>query len=382
MTKGGTVLISACLVSAVLGSIHAFSVFLAPLEAAFGAVRATISLTYSLGLVCLTAAVLFGPRIYERMAPWLIFAIVGIVGAMGALIASAAGTIAMLWIGYGVIFGAANGLGYGFGLQFAARANPKHAGFAMGAVTAAYALGAALSPLAFEAAIQVRGHSLALQGLAVSILLAGVTAAALIRRSGAAYTEGTTRRTPITLPNRKLAAIWLAYGGGVAAGLMAIGHAAGIAESAGFTGWHAPAILAVFNLAGSLTAGHLMDRAQPKRVIVALAALSAASLAALAAWPAATLLFLSMVGFAYGGTIAAYPAAIARLFPGDMGPRAYGRVFTAWGTAGLLAPWAAGRVYDVSGGYTAALTAASLLALGSAAFAWQCFSADGTPSTE
>ena len=180
MTKGTTVLFASCLVSAVLRSIHSFSVFLAPLEAAFGADRATVSLTYSLGLVFLTAAVLFGPRVYERVAPWLIFAIVACVGAAGAFLASTAESVAMLWISYGTIFGAANGIGYGFGLQFAARANPTRAGFSMGAVTAAYALGAALSPLAFQAAIGAEGHSLALRGLAVAVLVAGLIAALLM----------------------------------------------------------------------------------------------------------------------------------------------------------------------------------------------------------
>lgn len=51
-----------------------------------------------------------------------------------------------------------------------------------------------------------------------------------------------------------------------------------------------------------------------------------------------------LVGFAYGGIIATYPAAIAILFPGEDGPLAYGRIFTAWGTAGLLAPWLAGQI--------------------------------------
>jgi MFS family permease len=73
-----------------------------------------------------------------------------------------------------------------------------------------------------------------------------------------------------------------------------------------------------------------------------------------------------LVGFAYGGIIATYPAAIAILFPGEDGPLASGRIFTAWGTAGLLAPWLAGQIYDWTGNYTSALWAAAALGILSA----------------
>ncbi|MDE0787334.1 MAG: hypothetical protein OSB06_01525, partial [SAR324 cluster bacterium] len=37
----------------------------------------------------------------------------------------------------------------------------------------------------------------------------------------------------------------------------------------------------------------------------------------------------------------------------------YGRVFTAWGLAGLVGPWLAGLLYDVTGDYTLALLVAA-----------------------
>ena len=73
--SGHLVLIATALVAAVLGSIHAFSVFLAPLEATFGLSRATVSLTYSLALVALTLVVTIGPAIINdtsTSATWLV----------------------------------------------------------------------------------------------------------------------------------------------------------------------------------------------------------------------------------------------------------------------------------------------------------------------
>ena len=71
----------------------------------------------------------------------------------------------------------------------------------------------------------------------------------------------------------------------------------------------------------------------------------------------------SVIGFAYGGTIAAYPAAVAKLFGMMESARIYGRIFTAWGCAGLLGPWFAGFLFDRNADYQLALITASFAGL-------------------
>ena len=78
---------------------------------------------------------------------------------------------------------------------------------------------------------------------------------------------------------------------------------------------------------------------------------------------------LAIIGFAYGGTIAAYPALIAKKVGAQNSARIYGRVFTAWGLAGLGAPWLAGAVFDRTGGYGTALALAAAAAVLSTAAA-------------
>ena len=364
--QGHKVLVAASLVSMVLGSIHAFSVFLEPLETAFGSSRATVSLVYSFGLVFLTTAVLFGPVVYSRLKPATIYVLVAFLCAIGTGLASIADGLELVWIGYSLIFGIANGLGYGFGLQFAARANPDHAGLAMGVVTAAYALGAVLAPYGFEVALAFGGFFSAMIALGSVVFLISIGAAILISRCGAQYSNAQVETSASSLPIGRIATIWIAYGSGVAAGLMAIGHAAGIAATAGFAGWIAAATIAGCNLAGSLLCGWLSDRVSYRSILTSLPLLGATALLALSVLPGQTLAFLGVVGFTYGGIIATYPAAIANLFPGESGPRAYGRIFTAWGTAGLLAPWLAGQIYDWNGTYIAALWVAAGLSILSA----------------
>ena len=363
---GRIVLIATSLVSMVLGSIHTFSVFLVPLEALFGASRSTVTLVYSFGLVCLTAAVLFGPVIYTRVRPATIYVLVAMLGAIGLGIAGTADSIGIVWIGYSLVFGVANGLGYGFGLQFAARANPDQVGLAMGVVTAAYALGSVLAPYGFVLALETGGFPAAMIALGITVFMVGIGAAILIARTGLSYHTPTKEGTPTGLLQGRLVMIWIAYGSGVAAGLMAIGHAAGIASSSGFSGWIAAAVLAACNLVGSFFCGWISDRISHQRILIFLPIFGAVALLGMAIMPIQTMLFLAVIGFVYGGMIATYPVVIAKIFPGEDGPRAYGRVFTAWGAAGLLAPWLAGQIYDWSGEYIAALWLAAGLAVVSA----------------
>ena len=140
--QGTTVICAASILCFVLGSIHAFSIFLEPLEARFSASRSQVSLIYSLALIMLTLAVLLGHRLFSRISTTTLVLGICSMAAIGALIAAFAPSLVGVWTGYSVLFGAANGLGYAFGLQSAAMASPGREGLAMGIVTAAYALGA------------------------------------------------------------------------------------------------------------------------------------------------------------------------------------------------------------------------------------------------
>ena len=156
---------------------------------------------------------------------------------------------------------------------------------------------------------------------------------------------------------------WFAYMLSVFAGLMAIGHAAGIALSKGashdISVWCAMVIGIGSAVAGFL-AGWLVDKWPVARFLIGLPLLSAAALFMLAfsQTPLLVMALLGLVGFSYGAVIAIYPVAIADEF-GDLGPKAYGRVFTAWGFAGLVAPWSAGYIYDLNLNYQMALIVAA-----------------------
>ena len=360
--SGVLVALGASVLSAILGSVHAFSVFLVPLEATFGVSRTYSSLTYSIALLALTFAVFVGPRIYGRWSPGVIVTAACLLGAVGAAVAAITPVFLGVWLGYGILFGLANGLGYGFGLQLAAHANPGREGIAMGVVTAAYALGAVLASFLFASAVAVSGFGLAMAGLAASLLVALPVCIVLLESGGAKFTLPEDPTLSTLYSARMIARIWVGYGAGVAAGLMVIGHAAGIATATGYQGasWLAPVVLAICNLAGSLVLGLSLDRFPRVPFLILLPVATAIGVAGLTLGGDAFLLpLLGIVGFAYGGTIAAYPAAIIKYFGAAHSPSVYGRVFTAWGAAGLAAPWLAGWLFDWQGDYRAALLVAA-----------------------
>ena len=183
--------IAACLiVSFLFGMLHIFSIYVVPLETAFGAGRAAVSFSYSLAIVCLALMVMWGHRLYGRVRPAVFFCIALGLGAVGLVMASFGTGLWGVWLGYGLVFGAANGLGYGFSLQFAARVWPDRAGWAMGLVTAAYAMGASSTPPLMAWVMGFGGWQGAFVGQAALYLVAVPVVWILLRRSVVQFATG------------------------------------------------------------------------------------------------------------------------------------------------------------------------------------------------
>ncbi len=371
-----------CVLSAVLGTIHAFSVFIPQWEGLPGADRASVSLIYSAALVCLTIAVLFGYRLYQRFSPFFIVLIAGAVAAIGLLLSAYAASLISLYITYGLIFGGANGVGYGYALQLSGQAAPNHRGLAMGLVTAFYAVGATVAPLLFTFLIERGGNALALQVMSAIVLLISLLAAGLIYWAKASYQSEPVmaNRTLSSSLRRSRFLMWLGYGGAVAAGLMVIGHAYGIATwmSLDTTAAAWATTLVVFgNMLGGFSAGYFADRISSRSLLCWLPLFTAVGLVLLLLPIENQYLLvyigLGLVGYCYGALIAVYPVAVADVFGAIAAPRIYGQIFTAWGLAGLLGPWLSGWLFDQSRSYTVALVVAMLLSFVSIVAIRLCF---------
>jgi len=365
-------LLASMLVTFVLGSVHAFSVFIVSFEALLGLPRSEISLIYSLALVAITLAVLLGYRFYSLLPPWWLVFITCLIAAGGLLLAASSLSWWTLFAGYSLAFGFCNGVGYGFSLQLVGRAMPEIKGFAMGAVTAAYAMGSIVFAKIFAWRIALVSVESALLSIAIAIIACGTIAALMLRMARASYGESPRSDSPgqSAIDQRKVLQFWIAYMTSVFAGLMAIGHAAGIALSKAASielATLAAIAIGIGSTMGGFLSGWLVDRWPASRFLIGLPLLSAVALIGISISENArvAVVLLALVGFSYGSIIAIYPVAISDYFPAR-GPQAYGRIFIAWGFAGLVAPWSAGLIYDLRGGYELAMVIAAAIAILSA----------------
>ncbi len=385
-------LATCCLMTLAMGTLHAWSVLSADLEATLGLTRAQSSLVYSLTLVTLTATVLLAVPLFSRLKVWQLFAGSSTLAGIG-LYCSSSGSLPLLFAGYSVIFGIANGVGYGYALQLSAKVFSHRSGFAMGITTAAYALGATLGAQLLGTLVASIGALETLRLHGISFFLLAPVLALLIHKSKASY-NGNSKAPEASDINRSLVNRYrLCYGLAVFAGLMAIAHATPYITSFGaeknehgnpqsmaasFAIWGA-IVLGIGNAVGGVIAGYAADNFRPKSIIIILPIIASIALAvaAFANSAAVALASLVVIGFTYGALIAVYPVVIARHF--EHSALAYGRIFIAWGVAGLLAPVAAGAIFDLSSGYQWSLLLAMSLSIASALLVTRLPSSTVTP---
>lgn len=356
-----------------LGSLHAFSVILAPLEHQVAASRTATSLVYSTSILALTGGVLVSGAVSRRLSASATSLAVAVIAGLGLGLAGIAKSYLPVLLGFGLMFGAANGIGYVLFLQQATRALPGSSGLAIGLATAAYAVGAMVFSWAFTALAESNSAQTALLAAAVTVLGAGIAGWRVFDRSiearvvdpGKEGLELGRHADRITLQ------LWLIYFLGATGGLMAIAHAAGIVTQLGATGdvvAQSAIAIALGNAAGSVFGGSLADRLSERTSLTLVSlfgGLCSLALASTVSAPVAVALLLG-AGTAYGALIALVPAVVNRLAPSGKAPHVFGRVFTAWGTAGLIGPWIAGACFDSMGDYSVALFAAAALSLSGA----------------
>ena len=362
---------AALLVCLCFGSIHAYGVLLAPIEQWLGISRTIASLGYAIAIAALTAGVYLNGWL-DVLSPRLRLLGCGIMGALGLLITAGSSTAVGLLFGYGLLFGLANGVGYSLSLVIAAEAMPGREPQAMGLATAAYGLGAVLSAEVFAAAMPGVAAGGLLLVLAPVILFACGIGAWLV--TSESRETRPRRKRPSRVSSGAMLVLWAGYLLGAFSGLMILAHAPAIAQwRTGADGGNAGVVSSLVSF-GSVAGGYLGGVAyerMPGRLVLALPVLLQAALLAVLPFiilPAALLFVFTVAGLCYGALIAAVPAEVRRLAGPDSFSVSYGKVFTAWGIAGILGPVTAGALYDLTLGYGTALAAAAGVSLLSGLF--------------
>lgn len=383
MTKGGGwkgVTLAALQVVG-LGALYAWSVLIEPVQAFFEVGRTATGLVFSVSMAVFTLAVMATPRLCAGWRLSSMGAIACLTGAAGLAGAAMAPTFPIFMLAYGGLFAAASGLGYSAGLQVAVASGVARTGLATGVIVASFAAGAViLGPLM---------GAVAASGCIASALF--LPAIFLLGVSGLSFGAQRVYRTfDGCFPAREVNAnqhmeestgnlliglLWCGFATGSAGGLMILGHAAGIVIKQGgsvMLAGVAVSMIAIGNAVGRILSGSIADQLGPRTVVMFAALLLGLATGAMVLDfnVVTTVAALALVGFSYGLMATGYPVAVHHFFGSDRFGPVYGHVFTAWGVAGLVAPFAAGWLFDRTGDYRLALQIATASAVVSAIIAF------------
>ena len=364
--RPGAALAAATILSLPLGSIYAFSVFLAPLEQLLSASRSELASVFGISVIFFTLGLNLAPWLFGLIPVAAIVALSAGLAAAGVGIAALANDFAQLAFGYGVLFAFGGGLAY-VGAQQSVNATPiTRPGLVNGYLVSLFPLGAMIAAPAFGWGIDHYGVRTTLAGLAVTVALCGAVATVLMAMSGVqlsrpgrigeAAAGGAEAR-------RQTSVFWklfLVFTFAATAGLMVLSQVAAMLVAYGTT--KATALAATTGITGAIAgariAGGLLADRMPVPYVAASAqaiALSGAVLLSLVPTPEMAIPTLGMIGVGYGLISGVTAAAVAFYWPKALFGQTASRIYIAWCLAALTLPVVAARLFDMTGGYHTAI---------------------------
>src|SRR5689334_10761840 len=231
-----------------LGTLYAWSVFVAPLEAQFGWKRADTSLVFTVAVIVFALTFVVAGRIQDRIGPLYCSLAGGILVSLGFYLCSYTTSLTYLFVCFGVIGGLGNGFGYATPIPVMAKWFPDKRGLAVGLAVGGYGAGSAIfGPLSQLVLIPNYGLPATFQILGAIFLVMTVAGAFLLKNPPPGYrpagwapavasksvagvrefSPGEMLRTPTFY------LMWMGYALGCSAGLMVISQLVPFARSVG-----------------------------------------------------------------------------------------------------------------------------------------------------
>jgi MFS transporter, OFA family, oxalate/formate antiporter len=368
-----------------LGTLYAWSIFVAPLEKEFGWKRAQTSAVFGIAVVVFALSFIIAGRLQDKFGPFWISLTGGILVSLGFFLCSYTNSLMWLYICFGVIGGLGNGFGYATPIPVMAKWFPDKRGLAVGLAVGGYGAGSALfGPLANLHLIPAYGVHTTFQILGGIFLVMTVIGAFLLKNPPAGYrpagwsppaptaksgattqdfTPGEVLRTPTFY------FMWVAYALGTLAGLMVISQLVPFAKSVGIPGAALATmglvVGAVGNASGRILSGWMSDTMGRLNVLRTMIAISMIAMPILyLVGSNVTLLYIVVfvVYWCYGTQLSVNAAATADFFGAKNAGMNYGMLFTAWGFAGYFGAKIGGTMYDKYHNYQMAFYTAGVLA--------------------
>jgi MFS transporter, OFA family, oxalate/formate antiporter len=368
-----------------LGTLYAWSVFVAPLEKEFGWKRADTSMVFTIAVVVFALTFIVAGRLQDKFGPFWVSLTGAILVSLGFFLCSFTHSLTYLFICFGVIGGLGNGFGYATPIPVMAKWFPDKRGLAIGLAVGGYGAGSALfGPLANLKLIPAYGVHTTFMILGAIFLVMTVIGAFLLKNPPAGYKPAGWTPAPATAkssattreftPGEVLATpafyfMWVAYALGTSAGLMVISQLVPFAKSVHISSAALATLTLVIgaagNASGRILSGWMSDalgRLNVLRLMIAISMVSMPVLYMVGGNVALLYGAVFVVYWCYGTQLSVNAAATADFFGAKNAGMNYGMLFTAWGVAGVIGPRIGGVLFDKYKNYQMAFYTAAVLA--------------------
>ena len=368
-----------------LGTLYAWSVFVAPLEKEFGWKRAQTSNVFTIAVVVFALTFIVAGRLQDKFGPFWVSITGAVLVSLGFFLCAFTNSLMYLYICFGVIGGLGNGFGYSTPIPVMAKWFPDKRGLAVGLAVGGYGAGSALfGPLANLKLIPAYGVHTTFMILGGIFLVMTVIGAFLLKNPPPGYKPAGWTPAPSTAkssattqeftPSEVLKTpafyfMWIAYALGASAGLMVISQLVPYANSVKIP---SAALLtltlvvgAAGNAGGRILSGWMSDalgRLNVLRLMIAISAISMPLLYLAGGNVGFLYVMVFIVYWCYGTQLSVNGSATADFWGTKNAGMNYGMLFTAWGVAGIIGPRIGGVLFDKYHNYQMAFYTAAVLA--------------------
>lgn len=367
-----------------LGTLYAWSVFVAPLEKEFHWTRSETSTAFTIAVAVFALSFIAAGRLQDKFGPFWVSISGGVLVSVGFFLCSYTHSLTWLYVCFGVIAGLGNGFGYATPIPVMAKWFPDKRGLAVGLAVGGYGAGSAIfGPLASKTLIPAYGWRPTFMILGGLFFVMTMIGSALLKNPTAGYRPAGWTPAPATAksaattyefaPGEVLRTpafyfMWLAYALGASAGLMVISQLVPFAKGQGIASdllATMTLVVAAFgNAGGRILSGWLSDalgRLNVLRLMIAVSIFAMPALYMTGANVTALYIMVFVVYWCYGTQLSVNASTTADFWGTKNAGINYGMLFTAWGVAGIIGPRIAGKLFDRFHNYQAAFYTAAVL---------------------
>jgi OFA family oxalate/formate antiporter-like MFS transporter len=368
-----------------LGSLYAWSVFVAPLEKEFGWKRADTSSVYTWAIVVFALSFVLAGRLQDKFGPFRVSLVGSILLTAGFLLCAYTSSLAYLIFCFGILVGIGNGFGYSTPIPVMAKWFPDKRGLAVGLAVGGYGAGSAIfGPLANLYLIPTYGWRTTFTVLGVVFFVMTMFGAWLLKNPPVGYRPSGWAPAPASksaatnyefsptemLRTRTFYLMWIAYALGTSAGQMVISQLVPFAKSVAVPTAALQTVTLIIaasgNASGRILSGWMSDgigRLNVLRTMIAISAVAMPLLYMAGNNVAYLYVMVFVVYWCYGTQLSVNAATTSDFWGTKNAGINYGLLFTAWGVAGIIGPRIGGKLFDRFHNYQAAFYWAAALAV-------------------